>query len=425
MNKLKNLPTPAKYLIGLLILITLLVGGCNWKMESDLSQARAEAKKAGLSLTYAELRSKLPNPSETENAAPVIEKLTALRPNKAQDELAATKLLFKVSPTPAEWQLVESVSPQLDRISRVAEELKGKTAVNFNRKWELGFDVLYPEYAQIRNSIKMLCLKARLLAHKGDRLGAIQLLKSAFHLAELSGNELTLIGLMSTSSNELTCLQTLNLIIGNKPLSPPEKTLVTKIREMLGSVRPMGDYLQLDCASVNMTIESGSIKSLLEMDGKDSKDDAIEVVMRSTLRKVVLAEYLKSITKLYRFCSDKTLSPMELIYRTESFDRTVASPGKYEITKKVALVFLPQFRFIAQSYAKLTAIRRLVDGLLGKPVGVDPYTEAPMKEMRLMNATLFYSVGPNLVDERGAFHDSNGKRISGYDDIAIVVPKTD
>lgn len=419
----KKMPTAVVIALVLVGVFVLVIGGCEWKMASDLSAAEEKARKEGIALTYAEFRQHLPKPSQAENAADVINKLVLLRPGRSEAESAAVSLLYKSKLTPEEWETIEAVSPQLDQVSALTDSLAGKTAVDFNRKWELGFEVLFPEYAQIKNTIKLISLRARLLAHRGNRLGALRELKKGFVLSELTDTEPTLIAMLVTVSCEAICFYQLNLLTSEGPLSSDERDAIRDIRNVLGDPKKFDTFVNGEAAAVYMTLREGKSNTLLGLNESDAANGFITFMLKTSFRKVVLAEYLRSIVKLKQFASDESLSPKELIIRAESFDRYVATYNKNDFKKSISSIFFPTFKSVAEARTRQVAMRRLIDVVLGDKNALDPFTESPMKTMTVGNGTMYYTVGQNLNDDKGIAYDANGKKISGIDDIVITVPK--
>ena len=88
----------------------------------------------------------------------------------------------------------------------------------------------------------------------------------------------------------------------------------------------------------------------------------------------------------------------------------------------VSAIFLPIFGQAAQAKIKQSVIRTLLDKLLGRTAEIDAFTELPLKKKVLETGIMYYSVGPNLKDDNGPSYDKTGKRVSGNDDIGIIIP---
>ena len=422
MNFVMNLPLPFKIIAGLILLFGVILGGCEWKMEADLSAAREQARKAGIAIDYKEFRQHLPVVTDEQNGAEVIKKLAALKPSRSPAEAEALKVLYKPNPAAVDWATIEAIQPQLDRFSAEADHLEGKTANDFKREWELGFDVAFPEYAQIKSSIKMIGLRARLLAHRGDRLGALKELRKAFILSELIDTEPTLISVLVTIASEAICFHVLGLVIEEKPLSKEERDVVADIRKILGTPKAFGTSIHGEAAAVYMTFMKGTSNSILQLGNQDPNNVMVTFFLKTSYKKVVLAEFLNSLVKLNNISSDESLSPKEMFVKAQEFDEQITTFSKNDLKKAITASFLPQFGQVALAHAKRYAFRNLIDGLLDKPMANDPFTETPMKRKSMQNGTLYYSVGVNLKDDGGVTYDATGKLISGKDDIALFIP---
>ena len=417
------MPLPLKIVIGLLLIFGLIVGGCEWKIASDLSDAEKLARKCGIALTYAEFRQHLPKPIEAENAALEIKKIALLRPGRTPAEGDAQNLLNKPNPTPAEWSKIEAIRPQLDKVSEIADSLGSKTAVDFNREWELGYEVLFPEYAQIKNTVKLIGLRARLLAYRGNRLGALKELKKAVILSELVDTEPTLIAMLVTVACETICFNLLNTFLSNGPLSSEEILIVRDMRRALGEPKPLSNFIHGEAAATYMSVIQGKPFPLLQLDdGNAAENGFISFMLKTSFRKVILTEYLKSAVKLDQIVSDVSLSSKDLITKAESFDKYIETYEKTDFKKSISSIYFPEYKGIAEARARQFAMRRLIDIALDHKNGIDQFTDAPMKTVTQPDGPLYYSIGQNLKDEKGIAYDSDGKKISGIDDIAIFVP---
>ncbi len=424
MNKLKNLPTPAKYLIGFIISFALLMGGCEWKLNADLGAAKVRARKAGVALTLDDLKALIPHPSDDQNAAPVINRMISL--NNGQD--LASKEVFnflnKKSLTAAEWAHFKSIRPQMDEISLLASELENKTSVDFKRKWEMGFDVTFPEFSGMRACVKFICAKARLLAHEGKRIEALQELKKAFHLSQFAGEEPTLIAMLVQVVCESTCYSALQLVLGEEPLTPTDRQIISEIRDLLKTPKQYGYYFQSEPAGVSVAAEQVKMAPFIgETSPSDPTVSAISLLMKTNYRKAVQAEYLNSMAKIVQIGLDKSISLKDLNLKAEDFDRSVQTYDKYDLKKRIASIFFTVFAQASKAYTKLFVYRTMLDLLLGKDATIDPFTDGPLLKTPFQNGTLYYSVGPNLKDDKGITYDANGKRVSGSDDISMYIHK--
>lgn len=420
---MKKIHPLIKVFLFMALAMVLCIGGCEWKMSSDLASAKANARKAGLALTFNEFRKLLPSPIESENAATVINKLIAIHPKNTPNDISALKLVCKPNLSKSEVEMMQSSCPQLDQICRTAEELEGKTAVDFHRKWESGASLLFPEYSTIKSTSQLLSLAARLRAYGGDRLGALKLLKFSFQLGELAGTEPTLISMLVMSACESIAFSTLSLVIGTQKLSDEELQVIRDIRKLLGDLKPLNFYLQSDLPGVLDVFEKDQPFDPRVLTQFESELAMEMSVMSTPLKKVVLADIITLNTRAIEIASDQTLTPSQLLDSAKALDKSNQPKSKNDIVRRATITFVPMLGGTAQARTRQIALRRLLDILIGNAISLDPFNDLAFKTRKQGLGTIFYSVGPNLKDDTGIIYDTNGMRIKGVDDIAIFVPR--
>lgn len=423
LKALKKLPLPAKLFFCAAIATPALIGGCMLKVNSDLSTAKSEARKAGLPITFQEFRQLLPKPSRTANAADIFREYAALYPNWNKTESEAMRLVHKKALTEEEVKHFDSLKPSLDKLSHLAAGLDKKTAVDFDREWEQGIKLQYPEYAKVKGFAQLLSVQARLKALHGDRLGALTEVQRISKIGQLIGTEPTIIAMLVAIACETIAFNMLPFVIGEKPLTNEEKTVLVKMRQILASPRPFAYYLDSEPAIVVSTVEKMNSEDSSSPKAFGSKRSLPGEFLSSSWNNACLAEYLESLTKIYKVASDRTLTPKELTNRARELDKENMASSLIDFRRMISAIFLPVICQATQSRTKQYIMRDLLDGLLGKPMAIDAFTELPFKQKALRNGVQYYSVGPDLKDNNGEIYNENGKRVSKSDDISIFIPR--
>lgn len=191
--------SPKVGVISAVVVVSLLVCGTGTVVAGryldfisasrELPDAVTKAKAVGIPWTAKDLQ---PNPpvADADNAAPLLTKMgDAFRTNKAIN--AALEALKKDDYAEASKQLA-SCSVGL----RLATEAAAKPGVDFKRDWDLGPQLLFPEFAGIKQGVKAVGVRALVRANSGDTTGTLADLKSMGSLARHAGSEPILIGML-------------------------------------------------------------------------------------------------------------------------------------------------------------------------------------------------------------------------------------
>lgn len=170
----------------------------------SLPNLRKEAVAAGLPMTAQAHLSEKPIPAE-QNAAPELSPiLDRLREEKwasaGQFEKWAS-MLEHGSPEDKAlvYAEVQKAQPLVDELCKASQ----KPFVRFERDWDLGAHLLFPEYAQIKGIVKLLLYHAYALAKQAKVDAALRELEAAYRISNQLAGEPVLIAMLS----RVACLQ--------------------------------------------------------------------------------------------------------------------------------------------------------------------------------------------------------------------------
>jgi hypothetical protein len=149
----------------------LLVAGCARPAEqkpkatltgapSAYDRAVAEARKAGFVVMPEDIKTG-PVPPE-QNAAPIYRQLDAyLKQNPTgKTSSVVRRLLNRTPPTPVELARGRALIAQRAQFFKLIHEAAARPRCDFQRDWSLGPDILFPEYARMRDAVRWLVGRA-------------------------------------------------------------------------------------------------------------------------------------------------------------------------------------------------------------------------------------------------------------------------
>jgi len=151
----------------------------------DYEAAKREYIALGLPWTAKDLAPSAPIRPE-EDATPILRNIA-----EQWDDKKFANALTKVQPEDAD--ALARLRP-LDVILDTSSVIQKKTRLYVSRDYDLGPDLLMPEYAKWKGAVKTYCFRAQARADAGDREGMIDDLRSALSFGPLLAQEPALIG---------------------------------------------------------------------------------------------------------------------------------------------------------------------------------------------------------------------------------------
>lgn len=421
---LQKLPKPIKVILALCLVIALAIWAFDAKINSDLLEAKDQARKSGVALTVSDIENLIPEISAKENAAPILRQFLHFQKRATLEEAETYRDQFLSTLSPAQWKIIESMEPRVNKYSVLSEQLKDKEFVDFERDWNQGFETIFPEYQGMKQAVSNICLKSRLLSYRGDKIGALRELQKAFHLSQFAGREPATLSLHAQSSCELVAMRQLSILLGDGKLAQAELREIIKIRNTLRDPLPYSYFLQSDSACINLFYSNGKASQTVEEFGdKFPSARVLALLFKTPFAKVVHTDTLQLCTKVFKIASNTKLSNKEMISQLKAFDDAQEPIDSWNLRKVAASLPFVTYSDSFKAYLSIQANRNLLDTLLSGKAAIDPYTELPLKQIQEFQGTRFYTIGRNGIDDKGRTFDEKGKKILNADDISIFVHK--
>lgn len=414
----------------ILALMPAALVGCSagpdpWEMAAEmLPDQIAKARASGMPLELSDLG--LPRNLSTEtNAAPLY--LQAIAAYKALPD--RTNLEKRLNAAIAAQSMVPTVirdRKQLQSIIRYALEATSKPACDFGRDWSRGYEVGFPEYADLNGVLKLLAADAVLDAKSGNFRLANDKLKACFRIADAICEEPTLTAmLVSIVLDGITYRRIEQIASGvngsSEALASLRHTMSTKRRPkslewalagqvVLGRITLMNlkgpkAFLQLTGSGTEQAAQPTGAKPPASLGSVPPKyfSRAGEARMLEYWRRAWLSIQKedplssgKKIDELGKEAASKKdptyIVPAILMpVFTGTGEAVVKNQIVVELTK--AKIELLQYRIKTGRYpAKLSEIASLAK---------DPHTGKPFAYRQRGNGFVLYSVGPDGKDDGG------------------------
>jgi hypothetical protein len=387
----------------------------------QLPAAEREYRAMGLPWTASDLARK-PAVSDSDNAAILIR------------EVAASGTLRKLSREHDEIEdllregrladATERMQPYREIVPRIVEAARRPDA-DFKRDWDLGPILLLPEYAEIKNMVRLLGLEGRLKAQRGDAEGAASRLLDARRLGAHAGREPILIAHLVYIACDAIALRALEDALaahrGNRAglarlRSVAEADLpAPQFRNALRGEMYMGlagirnlNYRQIHrLASGKGDAETMMEPASLRRDG----------VPRGFMERAFLARHLQMWSEAERRMARR---PDDV--RAQSLAVQEVSDGlegERRLSYLVSAVLFPVFSQAGEAYVQREAREHAVraaarvlefEARNGRfperleevgPVPLDPFDGEPLRYRRTEEGFRVYSVGRNMRDQGG------------------------
>jgi len=181
----------------------LAIGGCGVPtLFTDIPSAAgqlpaeyAKSEKLGLPLTSAELLKDIP---EWEPHQVAVVKAFVDRQNATQRMLPGVAAYTEID----DWKAAARYFTMNGETMALAEKISRLPNGRMPRNYDMGVNVLFPEYACFKTAAKLLSARATVRAHLGDVSGTIQDLRDARGIARIANCEPTLISALVSIASE-------------------------------------------------------------------------------------------------------------------------------------------------------------------------------------------------------------------------------
>ena len=160
--------------------------GGQYKPSPELALARTRVRQAGLPLDPKELNQPLP-PSD-QNAAPLYKQLTRLLTAHpvVQEDAILNRVTGERMPDATQCEQIRRALKHRQDVVQLVHQAANRPQCVFNRDYSLGMDLTFPEYAKMREAVRILTAESTLLLHDGKPLEAIRNETLGFRIAQHS-----------------------------------------------------------------------------------------------------------------------------------------------------------------------------------------------------------------------------------------------
>ena len=185
----------AAVLVWFLMYVAFRVGQFGWA-ASNLPQERAAARREKIPLTPADLRRRPPVP-EAQNAAPLYRRIAAALDKRARDaDAKALDPLRKPGRTDKDREAARRVLARRKPVLDLAERAAALPHCDFQRPYEKGFALEFPEYAALRHTARLLAARAILESDADQPQKAFATVAVGARIATHVGEDTTLITML-------------------------------------------------------------------------------------------------------------------------------------------------------------------------------------------------------------------------------------
>ena len=393
------------------------------RAAADLPAQRAAARREGLPTRYADLKGP-PVPLD-ENAAPLYaQAFVDFRAAKGLDRLNPEALLKAIetgTAKPEELAALRGRLPLLAPALAKATEGTRRPGFSFDRDWDLGSALTFPEYADGRAVVRALVLRA-ILAKRPE--AAAEDLRAAARMRRDFGSERVLIAALVGDGTETEVLRGVRTVgrrggAWTRAVLPVIDVLgpLPALRRSLGGEAAMG-------MNFDRELDRLGPSSFVTMDGDGESDGGMPLAWRALSIPAVRDASLARVFAYWRRAW-ATLPTDPTDYRAAR--TALRMPSEGGPSYKMLEVLLPVFDHFAMANAEVEANRRLTRAALelwsGRTptLAKDPFGPGPIRFVRKGEDWTLYSLGPDERDDGGKPRQGSKP---GYDLVVASEPRT-
>lgn len=395
----------------------------------ELPAAVREYKAAGLPFVAADL-APAPFPA-AQNAAPSIRAALKALPKKVKADLS------KAEGAEADAAVALYAKP-------LALLDPSRKRVDFKREWDLGPNVLFPEYAGMKTLAKAATLRAVRSAQRGDDASAVRDLELSRQLSLWAAQEPTMIGMLVGIAIEAIALDGAESCLAAVADSPAR---IARYARWLDAKNPLPDFGHALRGEAWMGVmvsrnldKFGGVKALA-LSGDSGSD--VPPLDLATLRrdgvpedgklKGFLARQLQLWAEAYRDTDGFRQPPEKIGQKLDAIaSRTEGAKGlSYYLASILfpvfsqagsAVVTLEARREVGRAFAKALTDHALTHRWPTTVAGIDPFTGKPLRIRPDGKGIRIYSVGRDRKDDKGLLRRETKGPGPKSDDVAAAYP---
>ena len=390
-----------------------------WR-TSDLGRASADydlqfaaAKREGVPTEYADLHRLTPPVPTDDNAAPLYDQAFAsFKASGGFAKLRPDDLLKTIPAGTASSEDLTRLRTVLRRQATALAQAKagaGKPGFSYDRAWEQGTALTFPQYADAKGIARTLVLRA-MLAKEPQK--AADDLRTAARMRRDYGGEPTMIGALMGNAMEADVERGVRFLgrrggAWTRAMGPVLDALgpIPALKQTLTGEAVWGMHFDEEIAKVGW-------QAFSTMEGDGSTPPIMRLMSVPAVRRASTARIIAYWRKVW-----KGLPEDPTDYQTAR--AALAIPPTQGPSYALLQIFLPVFEGFTAVNARSDADRRLSRAALalwsgGKPtLAKDPFGTGPLKLKRDGKGWTLYSLGPDGNDDGGKPKEGNAEK--GYD----------
>ena len=374
------------------------------RASGDLERQRDAAKREGVPTEWADLYHLAPAlPDENNAAVPYGFAFVSLKSSGDFKGVKLGQLILAIadgSAKPADVAALRAVLKTTEPALTLAKEGSGRAGLSFNREWEKGAALLFPEYSYARHLVQALVLRAMLADNPA---AAADDLRAAARIRAHIGSEPVLIAELMANGIEADVHQGIRYL-GRR--GGPWTSAVAPALDDLGAIPPLRTTLASEAvwgAHFGDEIQrAGGIQGFSSMYGQTPGE--LRLVGFSPVRRAMEARVYEYWRNAWKSLPN---DPTDFRKASEALKAPTTEKGP---SYAMLQFLLPVFDQFAQSNARAEADRRLtrtaLDLWMGKSPALpkDPFGNGPLHLKRNGSDWTLYSIGPDGIDQGGKVH---------------------
>lgn len=414
--------------VGLLSLVLVLAGcqttekGHFERVAAELPAARAAAIKAGVPMHSRELAPPALKPED--NAAPLLRQAAAhFRGMKVPSSSDISKLV-KANDESSNARAAELLG-RADRGIDLIVQATQRPGVNFDRNWDTDqpWNIVFPEYADLRASAKWVTARSLVRARSGDRQAAVSDLSAGFMLGRFAGSEPIIISLLVQIAIDAIATRHLEYVVAT---NGRDVTLVQSLRDLLAKQGEMRDFWFFLGGEAVMNISlAEQWPTMSDEELRMFGDQPWPTPPLGVSKELAARAYTTRFMEVWSEASNGMKSGEYKRSPNEVLEGIVKkAEGHKDPTYVLSAMFMPIFSQAGDAIVARTARLRAAEGMLAAVAywqangkmpdtleqagfkALDPFTNKPFRYQAMGDTVTVWSVGKDLKDD-GASEGEN------------------
>jgi hypothetical protein len=397
---------------------------------SGLEAELAKAKAQGYPVEVADYYRKVPL---NESAAPLYKKLMALE--ASDPELNKSLRAAGVSSDTAseeEKKAQAAAWPKIGSAISLIERAADKPHAGFNRNWEAeGFDVMFPELAEMKGYAKVLANQALRQSKSGDTKGALTSIDRARRMGEQANEDRVLIGMLVDIALQAIAIRALSEVVEQHQT---DLATLKMARQELGRFKlpSFKDTMKGEFVFGRAGLHLIHGPADFDISSNSGADQAMEALIKNkAVMRAFETRYVKTYREFLDSLPDDPAAWQQATEASRNFEKKVEDDKS--IFNYLNRILFPVFNQASNAVGTLEVRKNLVDIEIGLyeaklktgrfPKNLlqfgdkakDPFSGDLLVYKVDPTGFLIYSIGQDGTDDGGALRSKNGRLDLGVD----------